>query len=65
LEGSTLVTLFSPLEGVLWSGVKHRIPRGVCVILPSGCRMELALIVVVVIVSGAVIPADSKIRFYR
>jgi len=27
--------------------------------------MELALFVVVVIVAGAVIPGDSKIRFYR
>ena len=37
LEDGTLVTLFSPLDGVLWLGVKHRIPRGVWVIWPF-CR---------------------------
>jgi hypothetical protein len=64
-EDGTLVTLFSPLDSVLWVGVKHRIPRGVWVILPQRCSMELALFVVVVIVAGAVIPGDLKIRFYR
>jgi hypothetical protein len=34
-------------------------------VLPQRCSMELALFVVVVIVAGAVIPGDSKIRFYR
>ena len=29
------------------------------------CSMELAVFVVVLIVAGAVIPGDSKIRFYR
>src|SRR5580700_6277076 len=34
LEDGTLVTLFSPLDGILWLGVKHRIPRGVWVNWP-------------------------------
>jgi hypothetical protein len=33
-------------------------------VCPGG-SMELAAVVVVLIVAGAVIPADLKIRFYR
>ncbi|MFZ3342983.1 MAG: hypothetical protein WA609_16460 [Terriglobales bacterium] len=34
-------------------------------VLPKRCSMELAVFVVVLIVAGAAIPGDSKIRFYR
>jgi hypothetical protein len=59
------VTLLSPPNDVFCSGAKPRIPRGVWAAGLKGCNMELAVFVVVLIVAGAVIPGDSKIRFYR
>jgi hypothetical protein len=67
LEDGTFVTLLSLLDDVVWwvPNTASLAAFRAITVLPKGCSMELAVFVVVLIVAGAAIPGDSKIRFYR